>query len=86
MSLKTIPLTALIAVLTQVVPAQQSTLENFFSDFSADWVRHDPSLATATRYFTGDEQNRLERQNHAANVSVETGSHSAGEARPRRTE
>ena len=62
MSLKMIPLTALIAVLTQVVPAQQSTLENFFSDFSADWVRHDPSLATATRYFTGDEQNRLERQ------------------------
>src|SRR3954447_4594185 len=62
MSLKMIPLTAIIAVLTQVVPVQQGTIENFFRDFSADWVRHDPSLATATRYFTGDEQNRLEKQ------------------------
>ena len=62
MFLKMIPLTAILAFLTQVVPVQQGTIEDFFRDFSADWVRHDPSLATATRYFTGNEQNRLERQ------------------------
>src|SRR5579863_7500705 len=48
-------------------PAQQSTapvrtIEDFFSDFTAEWVRADPNLATSTRYFSGDEQARLERQ------------------------
>ena len=38
------------------------TLDDFFRDFTADWVRYDPNLATAARYFTGDEQDRLERQ------------------------
>lgn len=38
------------------------TVDDFFRDFTADWVRHDPSLATAARYFTGDEQDRLDRQ------------------------
>ena len=42
-------------------PAGRS-VDDFFRDFTADWVRHDPSLATATRYFTGEEQDRLERQ------------------------
>src|ERR1700733_867352 len=37
-------------------------VEDFFRDFTADWVRHDPNLATSARYFTGDEQDRLERQ------------------------
>ncbi len=44
------------------VSAQTRTLDDFFRDFTADWVRRDPSLATSTRYFTGDEQDRLERQ------------------------
>jgi uncharacterized protein (DUF885 family) len=38
------------------------TVDDVFRDFTADWVRGDPNLATATRYFTGDEQDRLERQ------------------------
>ena len=38
------------------------TVDDFFRDFTADWIRHDPNLATASRYFTGDEQDRLERQ------------------------
>jgi uncharacterized protein (DUF885 family) len=42
--------------------AQTRSLDDFFRDFTADWVRRDPSLATSTRYFTGDEQDRLERQ------------------------
>jgi uncharacterized protein (DUF885 family) len=38
------------------------TIDDFFRDFTADWIRHNPNLATSTRYFTGDEQDRLERQ------------------------
>lgn len=43
-------------------PAQQRSVDDFFRDFTADWVRHDPELAAETRYFTGEEQDRLERQ------------------------
>jgi uncharacterized protein (DUF885 family) len=58
-------LMALVAVLltTLALPAaQQKNIDDFFSDFTADWVRHDPELATRTRYFSGDEQDRFERQ------------------------
>lgn len=41
---------------------QQSNIEDFFRDFTSEWVRHDPELATRTRYFSGDEQDRFERQ------------------------
>jgi uncharacterized protein (DUF885 family) len=44
------------------LPAQDRNVDDFFRDFAADWVRHDPNLATRTRYFSGDEQDRLERQ------------------------
>jgi uncharacterized protein (DUF885 family) len=37
-------------------------IDDFFRDVTADWVRHDPSLATRTNYFTGDEHDRLARQ------------------------
>jgi uncharacterized protein (DUF885 family) len=48
--------------LMSIVPAQQRTIDDFFRDFTADWVRHDPDTATSSRYFTGEEQERLERQ------------------------
>src|SRR5262245_7435709 len=38
------------------------TLDDFFNDFTAEWVRSNPDQATATRYFTGAEQDRLEQQ------------------------
>ena len=38
------------------------SIDDFFRDFTADWIRIDPSLATSLRYFTGEEQDRLERQ------------------------
>jgi len=38
------------------------TIDDFFRDFTADWIRHDSNLATSTRYFSGDEQDRLERE------------------------
>jgi hypothetical protein len=38
------------------------TIDDMFRDFTAEWVRNDPDLATQTRYLTGEEQDRLERQ------------------------
>ena len=43
-------------------PAPGRTIDDFFREFTDDWVRRDPELATSTRYFTGAEQARLERQ------------------------
>jgi uncharacterized protein (DUF885 family) len=42
--------------------AQSLNIDDFFRDVTADWVRHDPGLATRANYFTGDEQDRLSRQ------------------------
>jgi uncharacterized protein (DUF885 family) len=42
--------------------APQAAVDKFFSDFTAEWMRGNPNAATATRYFTADEQDRLERQ------------------------
>ena len=41
-------------------PGPQS-IDKFFSDFTAEWMRVNPSAATATRYFAGNDQDRLER-------------------------
>jgi uncharacterized protein (DUF885 family) len=38
------------------------TVDDFFRDFTAEWVRTNPDLARRTRYLTGEEQDRLERQ------------------------
>ena len=42
--------------------AQQRPIEDFFRDFSAEWARGNPNQAVSTRYFTGELQDRLERQ------------------------
>jgi uncharacterized protein (DUF885 family) len=44
------------------VQAQQHPIDIFFETFTAEWVRLNPNQATATRYFTGDEQDALEGQ------------------------
>ena len=44
------------------LPGQTPTIDDFFRDFTAEWVRGNPNLATSDRYFTGEEQDRLERQ------------------------
>jgi uncharacterized protein (DUF885 family) len=41
---------------------QGRTISAFFDEFSAEWMRRRPGQATATRYFTGAEQDRLDRQ------------------------
>ena len=38
------------------------TIDDFFRDFTDEWVRLNPTLATALRYFSGEQQDRLERQ------------------------
>jgi uncharacterized protein (DUF885 family) len=55
--------TAIVAVLllSPPLPAQPN-IDNFFRDFTAEWVRGNPNLATGARYFTGEEQDRLEKQ------------------------
>jgi uncharacterized protein (DUF885 family) len=52
---------ALVAV-TAGLPAQPQGINAFFDEFGAEWVRANPDQATGTRYFTGEEQRRLERQ------------------------
>ena len=42
-------------------PARRS-IDDFFSEFTDEWVRINPGLATSLRYFAGEEQDRLERQ------------------------
>jgi uncharacterized protein (DUF885 family) len=49
-------------LLAATLAAQQPSIDDFFRDFTAEWVRSNPNLATSSRYFTGEEQDRLERQ------------------------
>ena len=42
--------------------AQGRTIGAFFEEFSAEWMRQRPSQSTQSRYFTGAEQDRLDRQ------------------------
>jgi uncharacterized protein (DUF885 family) len=52
-----------VAVLCAVaVRGQPRQIDDFFRDFTAEWVRENPNLATRSRYFTGAEQDRLERR------------------------
>jgi uncharacterized protein (DUF885 family) len=56
-------LTAAAALLlTSALPAQQRNIDDFFRDFTIEWVRGNPNLATSSRYFKGEEQDRLEQQ------------------------
>jgi uncharacterized protein (DUF885 family) len=38
------------------------SIEDFFEKVTAEWMRRNPSLATSARYFSGAEQDALERQ------------------------
>jgi uncharacterized protein (DUF885 family) len=42
--------------------AQPSPIRSFFDNFTAEWIRGNPNQAVSTRYFTGEEQQTLERQ------------------------
>jgi uncharacterized protein (DUF885 family) len=45
----------------RLVRAQARTIGDLFNEFTAEWVRGNPNLATSARYFTGQDQERLER-------------------------
>ena len=52
-----------LALLCVVAPtAQQRSIDDFFREFSDAWVRMNPNIAVSTRYFSGEEQDRLEQQ------------------------
>src|SRR5436309_606166 len=59
--LRILLISAAILVLTTAFPAPQRRLQDFFRSFTAEWVRCNPNLATSSRYFTGSEQERIER-------------------------
>ena len=44
------------------VAAQEVEIDEFLDDFAAEWVRGNPNQAVRTRYFSDDEQNRLDQQ------------------------
>jgi hypothetical protein len=41
--------------MAQNQPTAAPSIDDFFRDFTADWVRHDPDLAVYARYFSGNE-------------------------------
>src|SRR5688572_1010955 len=65
MFLRKFPRLFLFAISLALAPAaysQSQNIEAYFDEFTADWVRSDPDLATSLRYFSGEEQAQLERQ------------------------
>lgn len=53
-------LTAAVLILTPLTA--QPNIDAFFRDFTAEWMRDNPNAATSSRYFTGEEQTKLERE------------------------
>jgi len=53
--------TIIASLLALLAVTPQRTLDEFFNDFTARWVRSNPNLAVSSRY-TGDERDRLEQQ------------------------
>jgi hypothetical protein len=43
-------------------PTVNQSIDEFFNAFTDEWVRGNPNLARSSRYFTGEEQDRLERE------------------------
>jgi uncharacterized protein (DUF885 family) len=61
--MKRIPALALLMAATiATLPAQQRTVDDFFRDFTVEWIRGNPNQAASTRFFEGEEQRRFERQ------------------------
>jgi uncharacterized protein (DUF885 family) len=61
-SLRSFLFTLCIAFAPAALSQPAGGVDAFFEEFTADWVRSDPDLATSLRYFSGEEQARLERQ------------------------
>jgi uncharacterized protein (DUF885 family) len=53
---------AVAVIAGATVQSQQQTLTQFFDRFTDEWMRGSPNAATQSRYFSGEEQDRMERQ------------------------
>lgn len=53
---------ALLALVSTAQAAAPPPLDEFFEQFTDEWVAADPDLATGARYFSGERQRLLERQ------------------------
>lgn len=55
-----LPIVCLLAI--ALPSAQQPSIDDFFRTLSDGWVRLNPNIAVSSRYFSGEEQDRLEQQ------------------------
>jgi uncharacterized protein (DUF885 family) len=62
LSLRFAPWLLIVFSISPAVQAAPQSIDAFFDQFTAEWVRGDPDLATAVRYFSGEEQDRFEQQ------------------------
>ena len=62
--LRQILLLVLLGLLTACAdaPSPSPSVDDFFREFTDEWVRQDPNLAVRAQHFEGDEQDRLSRQ------------------------
>ena len=73
------PLLAVIAWLltlagaaTAAAPAGSSSFDAWAEHLAADWMRANPTAATASQYFSGDEQDALDRKLTAVDAQYGT--------------
>jgi uncharacterized protein (DUF885 family) len=64
---------AVTLLATATVSAQTRNIDQFFDAFTAEWMRGNPNAAVATRYFTGEEQDRLDRQLTPETIAYQRG-------------
>jgi uncharacterized protein (DUF885 family) len=60
--MKTLRLCALLLALSPSLRAADPSLDAFFERFAAEWMGADPQDATTQQYFSGPEQDALDRQ------------------------
>jgi len=62
MTLRVLAAAAAVFLSVPAISSSQPNIDNFFRDFTAEWMRSNPNAATSSRYFTGEEQTKLERE------------------------
>jgi uncharacterized protein (DUF885 family) len=62
MTFRALTASAAMLLFVPALSSAQPNIDNFFRDFTAEWMRSNPNAATSTRYFTGEEQTKLERE------------------------
>ena len=71
MKLRWFTLMCVLGAIVAALSAQQPSIDDFFRDLSDGWVRLNPNVAVASRYFSGEEQDRLERQMSSYSAAAE---------------